>query len=69
MAVGDDGKSYEAKPEGTLYVGVVKNTRAFTDGVIAVMDMGVVETKALHIPYSAEMLEEMSSTLKIVFRQ
>ena len=68
MPLSADGKAFGAKPADSVYVGVVKNTRYFKDGVVAVMDMGSVELAALHIPYTAEMLTEMKSNLNIAFR-
>ena len=70
LALASDGKSFGDKEEGAEFVGVVKASRqtdAHFDQTLAVMDIGVVETKALHIPYTEELINEMSN-LKIVLR-
>lgn len=68
MPLNTKGTAFGTKPEDAEYVGVVKCTRRTADCLVAVMDIGVVELAALHIPYTEEMLTEMKSNLKIVFR-
>lgn len=69
MPLDSGGTAYAALPEGATYVGVVKCTVATADCLVAVMDIGAVQTDALHIPYTSEMLTAMKSNLKIVFRK